>query len=319
MPLVVVVSLPAEPSQPSARAVLLDACSEALPENGACRSTADAATTSSPPARGLVRWLNDAHTAAFVHVAIGREVRERTLRFLPADPEVERLRAIGFALGTLVPASAAPETTAASAASPPAAAPPPPVSPAASTAAAPVGTDVPMVPAAPTGFMADDASSVLLGLSAGATTGPARKLFPGIEARLAIRIRRVELTIAGGASAERTDGPKLDTSLVWASLGGRLPLWSSPRGRTFLRLEGFTEQLHVEVYTPDRPVHDFRWVPGVQLGADAEIVAIGPVFLTASFSAGARFVEPSFRLKGREAPPLGVLRVQTQLGVGTRF
>jgi hypothetical protein len=328
VPLVVVVSLPAEALAPKARATLLDACSEALPEAGSCATATDG-SPSGPAgivaARGWVRWLNEAHTSAFVHLAMGGETHERILRFTAADPEVERLRAIGFALGTLVTpsgpaaptpapsASAVPFTTSAPSAPPPS---PPASAPPSTPTAPPVSSgslDKTARPAEPTVF------PLFLGLSTGVTSGAARKLFPGLEGRVAIRIRALEVTIAGGASVERSDGPTLDTSLVWATLGARLPLWSSPRGRTFVRAEGFTEQLHAEVYGPDRPLHDFRWVPGVQIAADAEVATAGPVFLTAAFGLGVRFVQPHFTVAGRQAPDLGLLRITTTVGVGTRF
>jgi hypothetical protein len=326
VPLVVVVSLPVESLAPRAQTTLLDACAEALPEAGSCASATD-----TPPsvvavahARGWVRWLNESHTSAFVHLSMGSgasaQTHERILRFTLADPEIERLRAIGFALGTLVSPSLAVPPPASSGATAPAASAAPDArlaSTAGATSTAP--TSSPPVPPAPSSPAPAGAFPLFLGLSAGVTTGAARKLFPGLEGRVALRLHGLELTLAGGATTERADGPKLDTSLVWASLGARLPLWASPRGRTLLRAEAFSEQLHAEVYGPEHPVHDFRWVPGAQVAADAEIAASGAVFVTAGFGLGVRFVQPAFTVAGREAPELGRLRITTSVGIGTRF
>jgi hypothetical protein len=73
------------------------------------------------------------------------------------------------------------------------------------------------------------------------------------------------------------------------------------------------------VYGPEHPVHDFRWVPGAQVAADAEIAASSAVFVTAGFGLGVRFVQPAFTVAGREAPELGRLRITTSVGIGTRF
>jgi hypothetical protein len=265
--------------------MVLEACSEALPEAGNCVVSAR-----SPDATASVEWLDATYTQAWIRVVRGEASHERTLRFSEVDPLSERLRAIGFALATLVPERAVakpksvglPEKTAA----------PPPVPP---------------------------RDHVALGLVAGGYTGVAGKFFPGAEARVAVPLRRLEITAAGGLTIERSEGPHADSSLVWISGGARTALWSSVQGRAFVRGEAFAERLHVEVYTADVALHGYRWLPGVRAGIDAEIAAFGRAFVAASAGVGVRAGKTDIIAVGNQTAPLGYFRTEASLGLGTRF
>ena len=313
VPLVVDVSLPAAPAATDARAraVLLEACGEALPEQGTCAVGASAATV-----MASVVWLDENTTQARISVRVGEVVRARTLRFSPRDPPDERLRSIGFAIATLVPpaaarALAAPEAPTVASWSASSALTTPLRSP-------PVSVSVPAFVAVPA-TAAPVVDRVVVGLAAGLWTAAAGKPFPGAEARIGFALGSIEPTLAAGATIEREEGPKIDTALLWSSIGLRLPLWSSSRGRALLRAEALGEQVHVELYTLEGVHHRFRWIPGARFGVDAEIPAFGRAFITTALGTAVRGRDAAPAPMDQPAVSLGRVRAEASAGIGTRF
>lgn len=302
MTLVVDVSLPAAPASSDARArsLLLDACSEALPEDGTCTVGAPTAT-----ATASVLWLDENTTQARISVRRGDVQMARTLRFLPSDPPDERLRSIGFAIGTLVPATRA--SIAPSAPTPPAAA-------RDRTPDTPVASALRVPPPS-----APHPDRVAVGLAVGLWTGAAGKPFPGTEARIGVALGPIEPTLAGGATVEREEGPKVDTAMLWSSVGLRVPLWSSLHGRVLARVEGLAEQAHAELYTLQGVRHRYLWIPCVRAGFDAEIPASGRAFVTAGVGAALRTRTAVPVPEDQPPVTLGRARVEATVGIGTRF
>lgn len=283
MAVVVLVSLPAEPRAPEFRAALLEACSAGLPEGGSCVLGGDEAS-----ANATLVWLDEDRLVAEVRVRAGDELRGRTLRFAPSDPEQERCRSIGFAIATLAP-----------------------LAPGAAARIVPKAS----VPASPP----KDRDHLALTFSPGGTMGSLGRWLFGAEARAALPVGTIELTAATGATLERSEGPTVDTSLAWVSLGLRRALWSSPRGRAFVRIEGLLEQLHVELYQQSAVRHEYRRIPGGRLAFDGEIPAFGRAFFTPSLGLGVRVGRAEVVADGTKITPLALLRGEVALGVGTRF
>lgn len=90
-PFLVTVTAP-DPS-PGSLAALLDACGAALPAQGCAEAP------SPETAQASVLW-NEAGTEAAIRLVQGTPAVTRTLTFQATDPELERYRAVGFAIGT---------------------------------------------------------------------------------------------------------------------------------------------------------------------------------------------------------------------------
>ena len=235
-------------------------------------------------------WLDPDRLVADVRVRTGDELRGRILRFDASDPEEERCRSVGLAIATLSPPS-----------------PPLPLP----KQAEPKGP----APSSPT----VDRDHLAMALSPGGTTGVAGKWLFGGEARLSVPVRWLELTLATGATLERAEGPKVDTSLAWVSVGVRHRLWNGARGRAFLRIEGLLEQLHVELYQDDGVLHRYGRLPAGRIALDGELPAFGRAFFTPSFGIGARAGRTEVLTGAARIEPLAVLRGEVALGLGTRF
>ncbi len=87
------VTVTAPESNPSALGALLDACSAALAEKTCVEATPDDTPDAS------IEWDNE-QVAATIHITRGGQSLRRTVSFQASDPELERYRAVGFALGT---------------------------------------------------------------------------------------------------------------------------------------------------------------------------------------------------------------------------
>lgn len=88
-------------SLPGAKA-MADACSAAVTE-GSCVVVPSGAEPGESKAVVTVSWFDgQRQTALILAVSAGKAERERRLVFAPTDPEIERWKAIGFAIATLV-------------------------------------------------------------------------------------------------------------------------------------------------------------------------------------------------------------------------
>lgn len=98
-----VIVVTAEPAGDAADArAIADAASEALPPG--TRVEVASAETPRADARVMVRWADDAHSRATLHVEMrdGRTT-DRDIGFDRADPEAERVRAVGYAIAAMIP------------------------------------------------------------------------------------------------------------------------------------------------------------------------------------------------------------------------
>ncbi|RYZ01528.1 MAG: hypothetical protein EOO73_35290 [Myxococcales bacterium] len=296
-PIVVEVYAP----QPSVQelSVLIAACRRAAAPNE-CASS-DAKTTEPPLGVAIVRREGDrAHIELGLRGVASAEWSTRDLVFQPGDDELERYRAIGFAVGTLVarqtepPAAEAPEPP-----SEPPSVPPTPIKP---ELAAPEAA--PAAPARPLrSTWVDVAGQVGLGL----IPGPPRV---GAAFRAASELApRGLFAVAELGYAERPGEPTLRARWLHLSLGVGHPLSQLRSLGVDVRLALALERLAVTAVDGGRSQGEARWKPGAVAAVDGRWDFAPPVGLLLS---AATFIDPErtfIRSGGQpagETPALGL-------------
>lgn len=301
MPAPIVVEVYAPQPRPQELAVLISACSRAAAPNECI--TSEMRTSDSPLGVAIVRRDGDrARIELGLRGVVSAEWSTRDLLFQAGDDELERYRAIGFAIGTLVarqvepPPPPAPTSQAAPEAEP---APPPPAAPA--TLEEPKAHEAPAEPRD---------RSTWLDLSGGVGLG----LIPG-PPRVGGTLRAASELVPGGIFAaaetgysERPSDASLKVRWLSLALGVGHPL---TRVRTFgveARLLVVLERLSLTAVDGDRSDGAARWKPGVTAAVDAHWQVAPPLGLLLS---AATLVDPErtvIRTQGTqiaETPALG--------------
>ena len=278
-PVVVEVYAP-QPSTPEL-AVLLAACSRAATPHDCISS--DAKTAEPPLGVAIVRREGDrARIELGLRRVVNAQWSTRDLVFQPGDDELERYRAIGFAIGTLVARETEPPPSA-PAAVPASPAPPPPV-------AAPVRPSVkepPPVSAPPRSSRAawvDAAGSVGLGL----IPGPPRA---GGTLRAAVElVPRGAFAVAEGGYTERNGDSSLRVRWFSGALGVGHPLAPSLRSLGVdVRLLFAVERMSLAVQRDGSVDDATRLKAGVTAAIDGHWDFAPPIGLVVS---AATFVDP---------------------------
>jgi hypothetical protein len=300
-PIVVEVSAP-EP-RPSELAALIGACTRAATPNECI--TSDVKSSDPPLGVAIVRREGDrARVELGLRGTTRSEWSTRDLVFQPGDDELERYRAIGFAIGTLVAKQVEP--------------PPPP--PASSTEApAPPVTAPPRSPAPrqaepppppPPAVPPPRATWLELGGNVGLG------LIPG-PPRVGAAFRAASELAPGGlfavletSYAERVGEPSLRVRWLGMALGVGHPLTSGLRTLGVdVRLTFALERLSLTAREGERSAGDTRWKPGVAAGIDAHWDVRPPFSLLVGAST---FVDPSHTVvlvggeQVGESPALGL-------------
>ena len=301
MPAPVVVEIYAPQPRQSELAVLLAACSRAATPHECISS--DNKTSEPPLGVAIVRREGDhARIELGLRSVVTAQWTTRDLQFQPGDDELERYRAMGFAIGTLVAREIEPPKPAEPTPTP---TPPAPVPPA--PRAAP--TEVKERPAAPKprerrATWVDVSGSVGLGL----IPGPPRA---GGSLRAAVElIPRGLFGVAETAYAERGMDSQLRVRWLSAALGVGHPL--APNLRSVgvdVRLLFVLERMTL---TAERGLAEdgaSRWKPGVSAAIDGHWDFASPVGLVVSAAA---FIDPErtvVHIEGElvgETPALGL-------------
>ncbi|HKY37108.1 MAG TPA: hypothetical protein VJN18_14275 [Polyangiaceae bacterium] len=299
MPAPILVEMHSPQPEPQELAVLIAACTRAATPN-ACIG-AEKRSSESPLGVAIVRRDGDrARIELGLRSVVSAEWSTRDLVFQPGDDELERYRAIGFAIGTLVARRLEPEAPATSDTQPPT--PEAPIS----VAPAPRDDAVPRPRARPLG------RGIWLDLAGGVGLG----LVPG-PPRAGGALRAASDILPGGlfgtaelGYAERTADSSL--RVRWLSLGVGIghPLGLRLRslgvdGRLLIMVErvSFTAVDGTDSDT------DASWKPGMAAAIDAHWEALPPLSLVVS---AATFVDPRrtvLKTRGAqvgETPALGL-------------
>lgn len=297
MPAPVVVEVYSPQPRPQELAALIAACTRAAAPNECI--TSDVRTSESPLGVAIVRRDGDrARIELGLRGVVTAEWSTRDLVFQPADDELERYRAIGFAIGTLVtrkvePAAPEPEVK------PAAVAPPPQAKP-----AEPAKPPPPPAPPRSRSTWIDVSGGVGLGLIPGSprwggTLRAASELVPG-------GLFGVAETSYSQGSAE----PSLSARWLGLSLGVGHPLTSRARSLGVdARLQLVLERLSLTATDGERSDGTLRWKPGVSVGLDAHWQALPPLALLAGAVANldpARTVIEVQGVQVAETPALGI-------------
>ena len=298
VPAPVVVEVYAPQPRPQELAVLLAACSRAAAPHDCI--TSDVKSGESPLGVAIVRRDGErARIELGLRSVVNAEWSTRDLVFQPGDDELERYRAIGFAIGTLVarqidPPPAPPEAKTEPTA-PAVPAPPPPPSP-------PPPTDVPRRPARATWI--DVAGNVGLGL----IPGPPRV---GGALRAASEIvPQGAFAVAETGYAERIGEPELRVRWLHVAAGVGHPLAPTLRSLGVeVRLMLALERMAFTAIAGTRSGGAARWKPGVTGAIDAHWDVALPLSVIVS---AATFIDPEHtvvRVGGEqvgETPALGL-------------
>jgi hypothetical protein len=269
--------------QPSTQelSVLLAACSRAATPHECIDS--DSKGAEPPLGVAIVRRDGDrARIELGLRSIVSAQWSTRDLVFQPGDDELERYRAIGFAIGTLVaresePPSPVPPTPAAA------------LAPAASPSTPPRPPQVPERVAAPAphrprAAWVDAAGSVGLGL----IPGPPRA---GGSLRAAFElVPSGVFAVVEGAYAERSGDPSLRVRWLSAALGVGHPL--APNLRSLgvdVRLMFVVERMSLTAFGSSYADDAARWRPGVTAAIDGHWDVAPPVGLVIS---AATFIDP---------------------------
>jgi hypothetical protein len=306
VPAPIVVEVYAPQPRPQELAVLIAACSRAAAPNECISS--DVKSSEASLGVAIVRRDRDrARIELGLRSAPNAEWSTRDLVFQPGDDELERYRAIGFAIGTLVARQAEPEPKAVAARPEPP--PPPEKKPLEPALAEPA-------PSAPTpgrrSAWLDATGSVGLALipgspRVGGTLRAATELVP-----------RSFFAVVEGGYSERLTDPSFRAD--WLSLGAGLghPLVPHPSSvGADLRLLLAVERMSVTATEGGQQASDSRWKPGVTAALDGHWRLSPPVSLVLSV---ATFIDPKrseVRSSGRtigETPAVGLTGF-----VGLRF
>ena len=332
VPPVAIVVSPPDGGAASIRA-LEDACSSAVRGETRCAVVPPAGVPGETAAEVTVLWLDDARRSALVRVRVRAApvVRERHMTFSPTDPDVERWRAIGFAIATLIeesnatsappPVSAAPAASAAPSGPPlfpsPSSSAPPPPAPAAAArqdGAATFGqASVRVLPPAPA------TRTFALGVVGKALSSVNGLLVVGPEARFAADVGDpYEATFAMGSTVGGGDRGRLASGLTWFSAGVRTTLWAPAPSRYWLRVEVLVEELRLDAR--DLALRDSadKWQPGglVAVGVERRF---GRVSLAAACELGVRSGTTTVFVEGVEVARLRALRPALELGGAFTF
>lgn len=280
--------------------MLLAACSRAATPH----ECIDAEAKASEPPLGVAIVRREGERARIelgLRSVVNAEWSTRDLVFQAGDDELERYRAIGFAIGTLVaresePASP-PPVEAPAAAAPPASAPPKPQ------------TRVAERPRAPT-FHPPRAAWVDVsgGVGLGLVPGPPRA---GGSLRAALElVPRGVFGLVEGGYAERSGEPSLRVRWLSAAIGVGHPL--APNLRSLgvdVRLSLTLERLSFTAVGPSYDDDAARWKPGVTAAIDGHWDVAPPVSLVIS---AATFIDPKRTVinvggvQAGETPALGL-------------
>jgi len=304
VPAPIVVDVYAPQPRPQELSVLIAACSRAAAPNECI--TSDTKTADPPLGVAIVRREGDrARIELGLRNVASAEWTTRDLVFQAGDDELERYRAIGFAIGTLVARQTeppAPDTSGAQEKPPepeqvapkPAPPEPPPKPP----------DPLPPVPHELRAAWVDVNGSVGLGL----IPGPPRlggALRTGTDL-----VPRGLFAVAAVGYAERVGEPTLRARWLNVALGLGHPL--SPHLRTLgvdLRLMFGVERLSVTAFDGDRSAGGTRWKPGVVAGIDGHWDLARPLSVLLSADT---FIDPrrtEIRRGGQpagETPALGL-------------
>jgi hypothetical protein len=276
VPAPIVVEVYAPQPRPQELAVLISACSRAAAPNECI--TAETRPADSPLGVAIVRRDGDrARIELGLRGVVSAEWSTRDLVFQPNDDELERYRAIGFAIGTLV----ARETE-----------PPPPPPPPAQVASEPPPPPAPS--AAPPSAQRSvpkkkteraRSRATWLDLAGGVGLG----LIPG-PPRTGGTLRAASEVIPGGlfaaaetGYAERLGDPSLRARWLSFGLGVGHPLLAGERVGVEARLSFVLERLSLTAYDANRPPDGAsRWKPGVSVAVDAHWEVARPLGLLLS-------------------------------------
>jgi hypothetical protein len=261
VPAPIVVEVYAPQPRPQELAVLISACSRAAAPNECI--TSDMRSGDSPLGVAIVRREGDrARIELGLRGSVNADWSTRDLVFQPGDDELERYRAIGFAIGTLVARQVEPPPPAAAVTEPPRATQP--------TQAAPARAMEPPAARAPE---STPPRSTWLDLSGGVGLG----LIPG-PPRAGGKLRAASEIIPRGlfgtaetGYAERAGDPSLKVRWLSLGLGVGHPL-TPPRVRTLgieARALFVLERLSLTAVEGERSDGAARWKPGFALAVDA--------------------------------------------------
>lgn len=309
VPAPIVVEVYAPQPRPQELAVLIAACTRAAAPNECISSDVKA---SEPPLGVAIVHRDGEHARIELGLRAGAnaEWSTRDLVFQPGDDELERYRAMGFAIGTLVahqtePPSAPPDSTPQAPVPPPVVA--PPVLPRQREASPP-----PPPPARAT--WVDVAGSVGFAL----IPGPPRV---GGSLRAASEIvPRGLFGVAETGYAERGSDPSLRVRWLSMALGVGHPL--APNLRSLgvdVRLSFMVEHMSLTAYDGQRSAGDSRWKPGVSAGMDAYWIFERPFALVLS---AATFIDPErsvVQIGGTEVGETPALGFSGFIGVRLRL
>ena len=310
MPAPIVVEVYAPQPQPQELAVLISACSRAAAPNECI--TSDMRTSDSPLGVAIVRRDGDrARIELGLRGVVSAEWSTRDLVFQAGDDELERYRAIGFAIGTLVARQVEP--------------PPPPAPAKPATVEAPRPPPPPprlekpaALPAPPErrqrSTWLDLSGSVGLGLipgppRAGGTLRAGSELVPsGLFA------------VAETGYSQRTGEPSLKVRWLNLALGLGYPLLSraSELG-VDARLLVALERISFTALDGERSDGAARWKPGITAAVDAHWEVAQPFGLLVS---AATFVDPErtvIRMQGTQVAKTPALGFSGFLGVRLRL
>lgn len=286
MPAPIVVEVSAPEPRPTELAALIAACTRAATPNECI--TSDVKSSEPPLGVAIVRREGDrARVELGLRGTTKSEWSTRDLVFQPGDDELERYRAIGFAIGTLVAKQVEPPAPPPPRSDSPAAAPTPPASPPPSPARASVSTPAPAAsaPPPPRATWLELGGNVGLGL----IPGPPRV---GAAFRAASELRpRGLFAVVETSYAERVGEPSLRVRWLGMALGVGHPL--APNLRTLgvdVRLTFALERMSLTARDGERSAGDVRWKPGVAAGLDAHWDVLPPLSLLVGAST---FIDPS--------------------------
>jgi hypothetical protein len=300
VPAPIVVEVYAPQPRPQELAVLISACTRAAAPNECI--TSDMRTSDSPLGVAIVRRDGDrARIELGLRGVVSAEWSTRDLQFQPGDDELERYRAIGFAIGTLVARQVEPPAPAPIKTTP---AVPEPAAPAAPPAA-------PDKPAEPEPEPERRERSTWLDVSGSVGLG----LIPG-PPRAGGTLRAASEIVPGGTFAaaetgysERIGEPSLKVRWLSLGLGVGHPLMSRASALGVdARLLIVVERLSLTAVDGERSDGAARWKPGVTAAVDAHWDVLPPLGLLVS---AATLVDPErtvVRTQGTqvaETPALG--------------
>lgn len=300
MPAAVVVEVYAPQPSTQELSVLLAACSRAA----APHECIDAEVKSSEPPLGVAIVRRDGDRARIelgLRSVVSAQWSTRDLVFQPGDDELERYRAIGFAIGTLVARESEPPAPP-PAEEPPAAKPAPPLAPPPLAKAPDRPTFASAAPRRAAWI--DAVGSVGLGL----VPGPPRA---GGSVRAALElVPQGAFGVVEGGYAERYGDPSLRVRWLSGALGIGHPL--APHLRSLgvdVRLLFVVERLSFDAVAGGSSEGATRWKPGVTAAIDGHWDFAPPVGLVVS---AATFIDPEHTVvhvggdQAGETPALGL-------------